>query len=106
MDNCETWGEEIDDIGGTDRDAARVRLGGAWRLPTLAECNELIDNCDYEWTAQNRAWGGKFTGRKKGESIFLPATGERYARSLVNSTISGNYWSSTSCSNGRCRAKW
>ena len=34
------------DINGTDYDVAHVLLGGKWRMPTKADVQELIDNCD------------------------------------------------------------
>ncbi len=40
----------ITDIAGTPYDAARVNMGGSWRMPTVAELDELIDNCYCEWT--------------------------------------------------------
>lgn len=60
-------------------DAAHVILGGSWRMPTKAEIQELIDNCnctrtsDYEGTG---IAGVIFTSKKEGytdKSIFIPA---------------------------------
>ena len=31
-------------------DAASVNMGGRWRMPTLEEQHELINNCYWEWT--------------------------------------------------------
>lgn len=39
---------DISDISGTQYDAAKAAWGGRWRLPTWAECKELIDNCKWE----------------------------------------------------------
>ena len=94
-DNCETWGKEIDNIGGTARDVAHVKWGGTWRMPTKVEIEELINNCDYEWTEQNGVEGGRFTSKKNGKSIFLPAAGGRYGTSLDTAGSYGYYWSST-----------
>ena len=33
-----------------EQDAAHVNLGGNWRMPTKAECQELIDNTTQTWT--------------------------------------------------------
>ena len=96
-DNCETWEKEIGDIGGTNRDVARVRWGGSWRMPTKAEILELIENCDYEWTSVNGVRGGKFTSRENGKSIFLPAAGERDETSLNYVGVIGRGWSPTRC---------
>ena len=78
-------------------DAARANWHGSWRMPTIAECRELKDNCSYEWTTVNGVKGGKFTSRSNGRSIFLPAAGFRGGTSLYNyrGMGEGNYWAST-----------
>ena len=94
-DNCETYRKDIGDITGTDRDVAHVNWGGAWRMPTMDEIQELMDNCDLEWTTQNEVEGLKVTSRKNGNSIFLPAAGWWTGTSLDYAGGSGRYWSST-----------
>ena len=94
-DSCETYKKDIGNVSGTDRDVAHVKWGGTWRMPTDVEFNELIDNCDYEWTIQNGVEGGKFTSRKNGNSIFLPAAGYRKGAMLDVASEQGWYWSST-----------
>ena len=94
-DNSEACGNWIGDIRGTSRDVAYVKWGGTWRMPTKAEFQEMKENCDYEWTTQNGVKGGKFTSRKNGNSIFLPAAGWRNGTSLDYTGSFGNYWSST-----------
>ena len=64
-------------------------------MPTKAEIDELIENCDYEWTEVNGVEGGKFTSRKNGKSIFLPAAGYCEGTSLYGAGEDGFYWSST-----------
>lgn len=61
-------------ICATQYDVARAKWGGSWRMPTLAECQELIDNCKWEWITYNGVNGQKVTG-PNGNSIFLPAAG-------------------------------
>ena len=75
-------------------DAATANWGGNWRMPTLAEMEELIDNCTWEWTTQNGVYGRKVTG-PNGNSIFLPAAGDRDDTSLYNAGSFGYYWSAT-----------
>lgn len=74
-------------------DAARANWGGSWRLPTKAECQELVDKCTWTWTTQNGVKGCKVTG-PNGNSIFLPAAGHRSWTSFYNNGMDGNYWSS------------
>ena len=75
-------------------DAATANWGDNWRMPTLAEMEELIDNCTWEWTTQNGVYGRKVTG-PNGNSIFLPAAGYRVSTSLKDAGSYGYYWSAT-----------
>lgn len=65
---------KIGDISGTQYDVARLKWGGKWRMPTSTECEELINNCDYKWTAINRVYGMRLTSKINGNSIFFPAS--------------------------------
>ena len=78
-------------------DAAYVNWGSSWRMPTEAEQDELR-NTSYTtwiWTTQNGVKGYKVTSKTNGNSIFLPATGERYDSGLYNAGFYGYYWSSS-----------
>ncbi|MBO7183837.1 MAG: InlB B-repeat-containing protein, partial [Bacteroidales bacterium] len=75
-------------------DAARVNWGGKWRMPTTAEQDELINNCTWTWTAQNGVEGYKVASKTNGNSIFLPAAGNRNGTSVVGFS-GGFYWSSS-----------
>ena len=92
--NCSTLGQNIGDIAGTSRDAARQNWGGSWRMPRRREINELVDNCTLTWTTQNGHNGYKVTG-PNGNSIFLPATGRRVGTSSYQVGSFGDYWCST-----------
>lgn len=75
-------------------DAAHVNWGGAWRMPTKAEQDELRNNCTWTWTTQNNVNGYGVVG-PNGNSIFLPAAGYRYNGSLNLVDSDGYYWSSS-----------
>ena len=75
-------------------DAATANWGGAWRMPTKAEQQELINNCTWTWTTQNGVNGYKVTG-PNGNSIFLPAAGYMLGGTLGNAGSGGVYWSSS-----------
>ena len=92
-ENCATYGKETDDIAGTSRDVARVKWGGSWRMPTVAECVELLNKCTWTWTAQGGHNGYCVTG-PNGNSIFLPAAGF-CGESPYLVGLDGFYWSST-----------
>lgn len=75
-------------------DAAIANWGGAWRMPTKAEQDELRNNCTWDWTTQNGVNGYKVTG-PNGNSIFLPAAGSMYGGTLYYAGSDGDYWSSS-----------
>ena len=75
-------------------DAATANWGGAWRMPTKAERDELLNNCRWDWTTQNGVNGYKVTG-PNGNSIFLPAAGHMSEGALRYAGLRGYYWSSS-----------
>ena len=76
-------------------DAAHMNWGGDWRMPTRAEQDELCNNCTWEWTTQNGVNGYKVTSNINGNSIFLPAAGNRHNNGLASANQYGFYWSSS-----------
>lgn len=92
--NSKTYNVVMPDISGEPKyDAATANWGEGWRMPTDEELEELIGKCDKQWTTQGGHNGYKVTG-PNGNSIFLPAAGWRYRRSLFNAGDGGYYWSS------------
>lgn len=94
--NSRTYGENMIDISGdSSYDAARANWGGSWRMPTEAEMEELLDECTWTLlTSQSGVNGYKVTG-PNGNSIFLPAAGNREYSSLNYVGERGYYWTST-----------
>jgi hypothetical protein len=83
-----------DNISGTQYDAAHVRLGGEWRMPTREECEELVNNCTWSWEQyEGGNWGMKVTA-SNGNSIFLPAGGYPNP-TWTNVGSYGTYWTAT-----------
>ena len=76
-------------------DVAHVKWGGSWRMPTIAEQNELLNNCTWVCTTQNGVKGYKVTSKTNGNSIFLPAAGGRNGTDFFSSGRYGYYWSSS-----------
>ena len=74
-------------------DAAAQIMGGDWRMPTITEFEELVNNTTKEWTQVNDVYGYKFTG-SNGNYIFIPAAGYCYNGSVRDVGGSGNVWSS------------
>ena len=63
------------DINGTTYDAAQVIWQGAWRMPTKADAQELIDNCNWERTTLYGKDVYKLTSKKNDNVIYLPCAG-------------------------------
>ena len=108
-------------------DAAYVNMGSEWKMPTLEDNKELIDNTDqiFEDVNGNRYWsstnigdnidglpilskdsiadvelnGVYFLSRTNGNSIFLPASGYCNGANLIKTDLCGRYWSSNICEN-------
>lgn len=76
-------------------DAAHVKLGGDWRMPTREEWQELVDNCSHSVTTLNGINGLLFTSNSTGNSIFLPLAGYRSDTDLTTQTNNAKYWSSS-----------
>ena len=90
----------------SDDDAATAKWGAAWRMPTIAEFEELGANCEWTWTTQNGVNGCKVTSKVEGytdAAIFLPATGYRRGDSFRSVDSYGCYWSSSLYNTSRAR---
>lgn len=77
----------------TYEESLYIYWGGTWRTPTRLEFEELVHECTWTWTYQNGNRGYRVTG-PNGNSIFLPAAGDRSGSSLRLAGELGNYWSS------------
>ena len=77
-------------------DAAHVKWGGTWRMPTDQELSNLINGCDWTRTSLNGVWGYEIRGRGDyaSNSIFMPTVDTDYGSKY------GVYWSSELKLNG------
>ena len=64
-------------------------------MPTLEEMQELVDECTWTKTALNGINGYNVMG-PNGNSIFLPAAGDREGTDIDGLGSDGYYWSATS----------
>ncbi len=73
-------------------DAAYKLLGRSWRMPTADECQELIDNCTWEYIEQFNCWKVS----RNGKSIYLPVI-SLYDETGMHSSYGKLvfYWTST-----------
>ena len=79
-------------------DAASQIMGGDWRMPTMDEYQELLDNTTNEWVDNYNGSGvngKKFTSKTNGKSIFIPASGYRLGSSFDAQGDFGYIWSSS-----------
>ena len=96
----EGWTIVLERVGyvlAPSHDAAHVKWGGAWRMPTNQELYDLWHNkCDWTWTTRNGVNGCIVRGRGMyaSNSIFLPCAGYSSGTRLINAGISGHFWSS------------
>ena len=92
---CEYFVNQDRSFSGTKWDAARRKLGGKWRMPTVDEISDLVHNCDWTWTSVNGV-NGYIVSNKSDASkyIFIPAAGYRESEAVFSSVgWLGQYWS-------------
>lgn len=97
-------------ISGTSYDAATVRKGGHWRMPTDEEAGELEHKCTRKEIIKNGIYGMQFTG-PNGNSIFLPYTKSNHFCVINNKTVYieepiGYYWTGDSSTKSDMSAIW
>lgn len=83
------------DISGSLLDVAHVKWGGHWRMPTQAECEELVSNCTTKSETINGVFGCRFISKINNNSIFLPAAGSYFNDINHMGNSEGAYWCST-----------
>lgn len=76
-------------------DAARVNMGGKWRMPSQKDLMELTNNTVYETATINNRDGIRFIHKTNPSiSIFIPLAGAIIEGELVNIIdFEGNLWS-------------
>lgn len=72
-------------------DPATAR-GSGWHTPDRKQWKELLDNTTSKWVKRNGVVGRLFTA-KNGQTLFLPAAGNRWDSELFNAGSVGFYWS-------------
>lgn len=99
-DNCSTFTKYASSSQATlvlADDAARQNMGGAWRMPTKAEQEELMNNCTIQWVTSynNENVSGLVVTGPNGNSIFLPAGGSINNQSELSLGYQCYIWSSS-----------
>ena len=83
----------------SEDDAATANWGSGWRMPTMAELEELMneDNCTWTWVENyndSDLNGYEVKSKTTSGLLFLPAAGYRWVSVLLNAGDYGGYWSS------------
>ena len=83
----------------SEDDAATANWGSGWRMPTMAELEELMneDNCTWTWVENyndSDLNGYEVKSKTTAGLLFLPAAGSRWDSYLNYAGGYGNYWSS------------
>ena len=78
----------------SEDDAARVHLGGGWRMPISSEWTELREKCTWTLTMQ-KGIKGYLVSARNGNSFFLPAAGFRDETGLIDMGSLGYFFSSS-----------
>ena len=87
-------GAESPDGYGYRYERVNIKWGGRWRIPSVEDFKELIENCSFEWQEQDDVRGLLFVSLKpgfEGSSIFLRASG-LYDIDEVGPYEYGLYW--------------
>lgn len=79
----------------SEDDAAHVKLGGNWRMPSFEDIQELVENCSPELVSICGVKGVKMTSKINGNSIFLPAGGRMSRGNPPDYFDIGYYWLSS-----------
>lgn len=79
-------------------DAAYIRWGETWRMPTKDEWIELYTQCTWEKEKLNDEWVYKVTG-PNGNYIYIPLAGYKEYTNLYKDDF-GTYWTSELYSSG------
>lgn len=82
----------------TNEDDGCYLTENAMRMPTQAECDELIANTEHKFIEDYNGSGVNgmtFTSNTNGNSIFVPAVGAVNGGVLDNFGLGGNFWSSS-----------
>lgn len=87
-----TW-QYVGEIAGTEHDPAHIRLGGKWRMPTKADLEELVANCQTKELLSENSYVLQFTANN-GADIKVPFSGNRFNGHLYCFFKDGKAWDS------------
>lgn len=92
--------------GNPEKDAATANWGASWRMPTIKEIRELVQNCRQEDAVMNGVRGVKFVSRTNFNFIFIPYAGYRVDKKSEYEGLRSYIWSSTPKKEATIRAHY
>lgn len=75
----------------SEDDAATVNWGAPCRMPDSSEFQELYNKCDWSWQSSYEDGSGYLVTGPNGNTIFFPASGDRYNDTLYDHGSRGYY---------------
>lgn len=75
-------------------DVAYFLWGAKWRMPTMNEVEELVNNCKWEFGEFKSTKGCWAISKINGNKIFFPLAGYVYEDRVTDVGASGKYWAS------------
>lgn len=75
----------------SEDDVATVNWGAPCRMPDISEFEELVIKCDWAWQSSYNGTSGYLVKGPNGNTIFFPASGERFMDSLFEHGTRGYY---------------
>ncbi len=85
-------------------DVANTQWGGDWRMPTIADFEELKEYCTWTSGTQNGTFGYTIMSLINCNQIFIPAAGFREGRIIKHQGIGAYLWTSELYQNDSCNA--
>ncbi|MBO4263182.1 MAG: Ig-like domain-containing protein [Bacteroidales bacterium] len=73
-------------------DAARQVLGSPWRIPTITDFVELIENSTRTWTVREGTYGLEVKSKHNANTLFFPAAGASEGKNVTPAGTMGIYW--------------
>lgn len=90
-----TPGHEISGNVPLTHDAARAIMGDGWRMPTVAETTELIENTTQEWEVIDGLKYMVCTSVANGRKLYIPLAGYCRNENYLGAGTAGDYWTSS-----------
>lgn len=76
----------------TEYDVAHELMGGRWRIPSRADYEELVANCDISAIVRNGRAGILCVSLINGQSVFIPCTGYAFRSTLYSFATMVRLW--------------